>query len=154
MGQMDQALQAFEQAVEHDPDDFESPLLSTATYLMRGDTEAAMRSAKIGVERADRILADYPDNPRAYYLGAAGHFALGNEEQAIEWTERALEIAPDDPATLYNSACFFVKLDDIERALDCLENSVVSRSWIEQDPDLEPLHDHPRFKAILDSLQE
>ncbi len=87
----------------------------------------AARVAKIGVERAERILADYPDNPRACYLGAAGLFILGETDRAIEWTERAL---------------------------DRLENSVVSRSRIMNDPDLEPVRNHPRFKAVLDSLPE
>ena len=151
---MDEALQSFEKAIEHDPDDFESPLLSTAAYYMRGDKDAAIRVAKIGVERAERILEDYPDTPRAYYLGAAGLFVLDRIDLAIEWAERALEIAPDDAATRYNSACFFVKLDDTERALDCLENSVMSRTWIENDPDLEPLHGHPRFHAIVDALPD
>jgi len=153
-GRMDEALQSFEKAIEHDPDDFESPLLSTAAYYMRGDKDAAIRVAKIGVERAERILEDYPDTPRAYYLGAAGLFVLDRIDLAIEWAERALEIAPDDAATRYNSACFFVKLDDTERALDCLENSVMSRTWIENDPDLEPLHGHPRFHAIVDALPD
>jgi adenylate cyclase len=153
-GQITAALESFKKATENDPDDFESPLLSTTVYFMRGAKDDAARVAKIGVERAERILADYPDNPRAYYLGAAGLFILGETDRAIEWTERALEIAPDDAATRYNSACFFLKVDQVDRALDCLENSVVSRSWIMNDPDLEPVRNHPRFKAVLDSLPE
>lgn len=37
-------------------------------------------------------------------------------------------------------------------ALDCLENSVTSRTWIENDPDLNALRDKPRYKALVGSL--
>ena len=119
-----------------------------------GDDDGARRSAEIGVERAERILQDYPDNQRAYYLGSSGLSILKQHDRAREWTERALELSPDDPATRYNSACSYAKYGEIERAIDCLENSVISRTWIENDSDLDPLRDHPRFKAILDSLPE
>jgi adenylate cyclase len=153
-GQTMQAIENFEKATEFDPDDYESPLLATTMYYAVGDTESARRVAEIGVERAESILKDYPDNQRAYYLGSAGLFTLGQHDRAKEWAEHALALNPDDPAVRYNSACFFVKYGDFDRALDCLENSVVSRTWFENDPDLAPLHDHPRFKAILDSLSD
>jgi tetratricopeptide (TPR) repeat protein len=123
-------------------------------YHAVGDTDGARRVAEIGVKRAKKILQDYPDNQRAYYLGAMGLFTLEKHDQAKEWTEHALELNPDDPATRYNAACMFVKYGDTERALDCLENSVVSRSWFENDPDLAPLRDLPRFQAILADLAD
>jgi len=87
-------------------------------------------------------------------LGAAGLFTLERHDQAKEWVERALELNPDDPATRYNAACLFANYGDVERALDCLENSIVSRSWIENDPDLAPLRDLPRFQAMLAALSD
>jgi tetratricopeptide (TPR) repeat protein len=105
------------------------------------------------VERAERILADDPDNSRAYYLGAGGLLILGDEQKARDWVEHALKLTPDDPATQYNSACFFAKFEDThEKALDLLEGSVISRSWIENDPDLDPLRDYPQFREIVDNL--
>lgn len=152
-GNIEQALEYFDRATECDPDDYESPFLATTIYAAAGNTDAARRSAEIGVQRAERILEDYPDNQRAYYLGSGGLYELEQHDRAMEWAERALTLNPDDPATRYNSACLFVKYSDTERALDCLENSIVSRSWFENDPDLAPLRDHPRFQAILESLQ-
>ena len=110
--------------------------------------------AKIGVDRVKRYLRDYPNNQRAYYLGMRGLMILGESEPAKEWAERAYQLAPNDVATRYNLACFYAQIGDSEKALDFLENSISSRSWIENDPDLESLRDHPRFQSVLDALPE
>ena len=153
-GKIEQAIESFEKATEHDPDDFESPLLATTMYQAAGDDEGALRSAEIGVERAERILQDYPDNQRAYYLGSSGLVVMGQHDRGKEWIERALELGSGDSATRYNAACFYSQVGDIDKALDLLENSVISRTWIENDSDLEPLRNHPRYAAILAALPE
>jgi len=151
-GKIEQAIGNFEKATKHEPDDYESPLLVMTMYKAAGDDDGARRNAEIGVERAEKILLDYPDNQRAYYLGSGGHLILGQHDRAREWVEHALELSPDDPATRYNAACFYSNDGDIDKALDLLENSVISRTWIENDSDLDPLRDHPRFAAIVAAL--
>jgi adenylate cyclase len=153
-GHTERAIENFEKATEFDLDDYESPLLACTMYLAIDDADGARRIADIGVKRAERILKDYPDNERAYYLGSAGLSVLGQHDRAKEWVEHALVLNPNDPATRYNAACLFVKYGDIDRALDCLESSVASRSWFQNDPDLAPLRDHPRFKAIIATLSD
>lgn len=151
-GKMRAAAGSYSAATDCDPDDYESPLLGVSVYEDLGDRENALKLARIGVERAEKILEDYPDNQRAYYLGSSGHAVLGHMDKALEWTEHSLALKPKDPATRYNAACFYAKNDEIEKALDCLENSVTSRTWIENDPDLNALRDDPRYKALVESL--
>ena len=151
-GQMDKALKYFNKSTNLDADEYESPLLSIALYDKFGDPDNALRVGKSGVDRVERHLEDYPGNQRAYYLGVAGLLKLGEIERAKRWAKRAYQIAPEDSATRYNLACFYTQIGDKEKALDLLENSISSRSWIENDPDLEPLHGHPRFQAVLDAL--
>jgi len=151
-GELDKALKYFNKSTDLNPDDYESPLLAVPIYEKSNDQENALRMAKIGLERVKRYLEDYPNNQRAYYLGTSALAKLGENELAIKWAERAYQIAPNDVATRYNLACFYANIGDNEKALDFLENSITSRSWIENDPDLEPLHGHPRFQAVLDSL--
>lgn len=154
-GKVQDAAIHFEKAADFDPDDFVSPLLATTMYFALHDTKASERMARIGVERAQRVLGDYPDNQRAYYLGAAGWYMLGEKSKALQWTDKALELNPNDPATRYNAACLFAKFPEKhEQALELLEMSVKSRSWMENDADLDPLRAYPRFKAILDSLAD
>ena len=48
----------------------------------------------------------------------------------------------------------FVYFGETEKSLDLLENSISSRSWIENDSELDSLRDHPRYKAIVESMPE
>lgn len=151
-GKTKDAADSFSAASQCDIEDYESPILAAAIYEGVGDAEKARQLARIGVERAEKVLEDYPDNQRAYYLGAGGFETLGDIDRAREWADYALALDPEDAVTRYNSACFYAKVGEIEKALDCLENSVISRTWIENDPDLNSLRNQPRYRTILDSL--
>ena len=63
-----------------------------------------------------------------------------------------MALDPEDAMTRYNAACFYARIGEIDKALDCLENSAISATWIENDADLNALRSHPRYRAILDAL--
>jgi adenylate cyclase len=77
---------------------------------------------------------------------------MGEIERAMEWAEHAHRLAPEDPATRYNLACFYSQVGEVERAIDLLEESIVSRSWVEHDHDLDNLRDNRRFQRYVESL--
>ena len=151
-GKTRDAADSFATASQCDVDDYESPILGAAVYEGIGEVETAQQLARVGVERAERILEDYPDNQRAYYLGAGGYATLGDLVRAKEWAEYALALDPEDAMTRYNAACFYARIGEIDKALDCLENSAVSGTWIKNDADLDALRGHARYRTILDSL--
>ena len=151
-GEMEKTIEHFNKSIELDPDDYESPLLLHTVYQKFDDQENALRVANISVERVKRYLENYPEHHRAYYLGAGALAFTGDVDMARQWAERADQLAPGDRGTRYNLACFYARLGENEKALEFLENSITSRTWIANDPDLECLHDHPRFQAVLDSL--
>jgi len=152
LGKHREAAEHYMRSAQFDSEDYVAPLLAVAVWKGLGQKEAAHQAARLGLERAERVLEDYPDNQRAYYLGTGALLELGERERAFEWAERAYRIRPEDPATLYNLACFYVHVGELERALDYIERSVTSRSWLENDPDMVPLRDHPRFKALVERL--
>ncbi|MCZ6787026.1 MAG: DUF2024 family protein [Planctomycetota bacterium] len=96
----------------------------------------------------------HPEDGRALYFGADALATLGDKERALEWAEQALVLDQDEPQTLYNVACVFCHLDEIDKALDCLERSVqsgyASLEWLQNDPDLSAIREHPRFLALLE----
>ena len=83
---------------------------------------------------------------------------MGDSEQAKEWLDRALAIDPDDNAARYNAAYCLSLLGDHERALDLLETWVKQhgtegKRWMLVDPDIDPLREHPRYKALLETIK-
>jgi adenylate cyclase len=81
---------------------------------------------------------------------------VGEVARGLEWAGRALAIDPDEPLTLYNVACVYALQGNTEQAIDCLENALkhgfAHKAWIEHDSDLNALHDHPRYQALLQRL--
>jgi len=81
---------------------------------------------------------------------------LGETERAKERANRAMALAPDDDAILYNAGCALAVAGEEERALDALQRAIgaglAGGDWIPQDPDWEPLRDHPRFQTLVERL--
>jgi adenylate cyclase len=153
-GELKQAAHHYERAAEIKPDDYQSVLLLMQVYHSLGLPEDERGAARKGVERAERELAKYPENPRPAYVGASALAFLGEIERAKEWSARALAIDPDDILTQYNVACFYCILGELDRALDLLERLLPdanheTKAWVKQDSDFAPLHGHPRWQRVL-----
>jgi hypothetical protein len=58
--------------------------------------------------------------------------------------------------TLYNVACTYSLLGRIDEAIHTLTRAVqkgyTHKEWIQNDSDFKPLHNDPRFQALLDGL--
>ena len=124
-------------------------------YNAIGDEEGARRAARRALERCEKIVALEPDNGSAMGFAVGALAALGEAERAKEWAERALLLDPDNLNLRYNFACTLItELHDVDAALDLLEPAfermrIEVVNWVKTDPDLDPVRDHPRFKAML-----
>jgi adenylate cyclase len=134
------------------PEDYQSPILLASIYIglgRRGDAAVAYRQ---GLRVAEQRLELYPDDARAWYLGAAALVNLGEPEQALDWVRHALALDPEDAIVLYNVACIQTLLGRFDEAIDCLERAVesfINWDWLAHDTDLDPLRTHPRFQQLL-----
>jgi non-specific serine/threonine protein kinase len=158
-GRYDEAAQRYEEAARVNPDDYQALNFLAQTYTKLGRRAHAASALRGSVEKAKKHIAFHPDDVRALYLGAGGLVELGEMEIAQEWVAKAVELDPEDALVLYNVACVYTQLGETEKALDCLEQSNTAASssealnWIENDPDLDPLRDHPRFQALIGKIQ-
>jgi serine/threonine protein kinase/Flp pilus assembly protein TadD len=155
-GRHAQAAQAFERAAAVRPEDYQTPSLLALAYDALGRKEESEAARRRAVRIIEQYLELNPGDPRALYLGAIDLCYLGDRQRSRDWTDRALSVDPDDAAVLYNVACAYTQLGLEDKALDCLEKAALNgaghRAWIENDPDLNAIRDHPRFKAILEKL--
>jgi serine/threonine protein kinase/Flp pilus assembly protein TadD len=155
-GKLAEAAKLFEQAAAVRPEDYQAPILAAQSYAGLGQhamADAGYRRAAITVERHIELN---PDDPRALYMGANILCHIGRREQGLEWGDRALSLDPEDAGVLYNTACLNAVAGRSEYAIELLEKAVQNgfghREWIDNDPDVASLRDHPRFQALLNSL--
>ena len=155
-GNLAEAAKLFEQAAAVRPEDYQAPILAAQSYAGLGQhamADAGYRRAAITVERHIELN---PDDPRALYMGANILCHIGRREQGLEWGDRALALDPEDAGVLYNTACLNAVAGRSEYAIELLEKAVQNgfghREWIDNDPDVASLRDHPRFQALLNSL--
>jgi len=157
-GRHEEAAEQYEAASKVNPDDYQALQFLSLTLTKLGRRAHAAVALRTSVDNAKKHIAFHPDDVRALYLGAAGLVELGEMEMAQEWVAKAIEIDPDDALVLYNVACVYTQLGEYEKALDCLERSDTATSssealnWMENDPDLDPLRDHPRFQALISKI--
>ena len=147
----------FLKAFEKRPDDYTTLALAVSELDSSGEHARALevaRQAAAGLRHQAELT---PEDARAHYMLAGVLSRIDRAEEGDRHAETALALKPDDYATLYNCACYYSLTGKLDRALDLLERAIVSGrgswGWLAHDGDLEPLHGHPRFVAMLAKLE-
>ncbi|MBZ5567391.1 MAG: protein kinase [Acidobacteriia bacterium] len=152
-GELQQAVEWFEHASHVNPEDYQAPMLMASALHGLGRAKEAGAAYRRGLSAAQKHLLLHPGDTRALYFGANALSQVGDRERSLEWAARAVELEGEEPQVLYNVACVYALLGEAERAIDCLERSLThgwgQRQWIEHDPDLASLREHPRFRALI-----
>ena len=123
-------------------------------YSGLGREDDAREAYRRSMIAAEKHLELHPDDARALYSGANCLCRLGERVRSLDWARRALAIDPEDCGILYNVACVYALQDKADEAIDCLQKAMAHahwyKRWIQHDPDLNNLRDHPRFQALLE----
>jgi TolB-like protein/Flp pilus assembly protein TadD len=156
-GQMEKAAELFERASEMRPDDYQAFALLATTYKGMGLQTESRTAQRRAIEIIENHLQRDPEDVRAVYLGAGALAASGETEKALQWAQRALEIESEEPAVAYNVANVYASAGKADEAIELLERATMSgsmwRKWMEKNPLLDPLREHPRFEKLLERLQ-
>ena len=151
----DLAIRYYEKAVTLMDADINSASMLVSCYAAIGDAAGMRRAAEIALKRAELILAHDQNNSGVTGYSAYALAALGEGDRAKARMERTLLIDPDNFNMRYNFACALnALLKDKEAALDMLV-PVFERiteaflPYAKVDPDLELLHDDPRYQAMV-----
>jgi adenylate cyclase len=155
-GQLEKAARLAHQASRLRPEDYNAPCLLGMIYTEQNKSAEREQAYRKTLENVKRSLELFPEDTRALYMGAAAAICLGDEKLGLEWAERISSAHPQETMTLYGVACSYALLGQTEKAIDCMEEAVqfgtIQKKWLEHDPDLRSIRDHPRFKALLERL--
>jgi serine/threonine protein kinase/Tfp pilus assembly protein PilF len=155
-GDLEKAARLFRIATEKDPGNFDSPMLLSQTLKALGRESEANEALELGLQNAKRHVERNPDHARALYMYAIALANRGNDVKALEMIDRALAIDLEDPMILYGTACVYSLTGRVEEAISHLENALAAgcchTDWVGKDTDLDPLRDHPRFKALIERI--
>lgn len=104
--------------------------------------------------RADALR---PSNPVTMAALVRAYAQAGNTERANRWRESLVELAQQRYVSPVARAMASAAVGELETALDELAEAVEDRAtWLAAVPLLrgfEPLHDDPRYEAVLDAVR-
>ena len=151
----DKAAMFFEKTLGLMESDVNTAMMLVSTYRALDDKPGIQRAAEMASRRSDAVLAVDRNNATimAYSANALG--ALGEAERAKARMNRALLIDPNNMDMRYNFACALnAYLNDKQAALAMLEPlftgiTAYLLGFLKADPDLESLHDDPRYNAMV-----
>ena len=153
-GKFREAADMFAKAGAIRPDDVSAAALRSTALRSAGTKAEKQEAAEHAANVAKQYLALNPDDAMALSRGANDLIYTGDIDKGLEWAERAYAINKNICG--YNVACALFLAGKTERALDileeCLRKKTIHRDWLEQDTDWDSARDHPRFKAVLESL--
>jgi len=131
---------------------FASTLAMVYELLGRPDDVARLR--RQAVDDDLEFLQRNPDHFLARVCLGVDLIKLGQRDAGIAQVERSLRFAVGDGRIRYNAACAFAQAGLLDRAMAELKEGIknlrtYANDWIQHDPDLAPLQDHPEFIRLF-----
>ena len=149
-----EAIQCFEKAATALETDFWALGMSISCHEALGEREGMLDAARRTLARVEKMIVAEPDHGLALSFGVSALAVLGDADRAKEWANRAVLLDPENTNLMYNLGCSMIRLGDTDEALGFFAPilgtaQVQSLNWWRIDPDLDPIRDDPRFKAML-----
>ncbi|MGI9515736.1 MAG: tetratricopeptide repeat protein [Pirellulaceae bacterium] len=122
---LSQAIQDFDQAIEHDPDHWKA-------WMNRGALQASQGQFQKALEDFGRVEALKPDHVDAVFNRAEMHVQLGDFASALADYDRVLQTNPDDWPAVNGRAGCLLNLDRADEAIaeyDRLVSKQPNSAW-------------------------
>jgi adenylate cyclase len=121
----------------------------------RADNAAqpSRQQSEFEIEFFRRVLERQPDNLDVLRLQAQLLTSTGRRAEGLTCDRRLVALLPDDPEVRYHLACSLAAVGKTDEAastlLEAVELGYRDFAHLESDPDLDSLHEHPLYQALL-----
>ncbi len=117
-GRWQQAASAYERIIARSPD-LVGPRLNLAhAYLMLGQYDGAITTAREAGER-------FPGNPNAAFMLATIYHTVGEVQLALEAYEKCCELGPTNAVPWFNKGLLLESTDELDLALEAYRQAVL-----------------------------
>src|SRR6478672_1942741 len=130
--------------------------LGEAQYFA-GKREEANRAYRKGISLGEEALKVNPRDPEVLSFLASYHVMLGEREPALKHLDQALAYGKSDKEILFGAALVYNRLGETGTSLEWLSKALragYSLTTVRESPDLDNLHDNPRYQALVQGKQE
>jgi TolB-like protein/Flp pilus assembly protein TadD len=152
-GEFDHAYEMYQRVVKLKSEFLNAYSDLRMTCQRLGREADADRARNEQLERMPTYLLQNPDDARQRMLYATVLAEVNRRDDAIRECSVAIESSPGDPVMLYNVVCVYSRLGEPQRAIETLRQAIAAGyenfPWLHNDPDLDPLRDHPDFQALV-----
>jgi Flp pilus assembly protein TadD len=98
-----------------------------------------------------------PKDIRVASILAHVYTKAGRIDSGLKMDRKLVRLDPEDPTAHYNLACSLCLKGRMTEAVKVLRDAVSlgykDFNWMQHDPDLQGLTDHPAFLRLLDDLE-
>jgi tetratricopeptide (TPR) repeat protein len=150
MGAFREALDAFEQAASLAPQDDRFQTWIGVVRDNLGDYPGALR-------HFNQVLSRHPADLWTLLNRGLCYLATDQVDRALIDFNRGLDLDPQDAVLYFWRACTLARLGETDGALNDLRRAIELGDdiveWLEHEPSLDPLRDHPHFRELLARLE-
>ncbi|MBM3876229.1 MAG: hypothetical protein FJ386_05860 [Verrucomicrobia bacterium] len=111
-----------------------------------------LRELQVEIDFFEGLAVADPGNPDVLRALGDNYTRAGRHADSLRVDVTLARLLPDDSMIHYNLACSYALTSQIERAIETLQRSMDlgfrDFEWIDSDPDLTPLRNHPLFGAV------
>jgi serine/threonine protein kinase/tetratricopeptide (TPR) repeat protein len=147
----DQAVRTTQEALKLDDNDYVT-WGNLGDYLYYGNRQSdATEAYKKAISLAEQKVKTNPRDAAVLSDLATYWSMLGNRTRALDYLDRSL-VGTDDKELLFNAAVVYNQLRETGSALEWLSKALAagySKSIVSQTPNLDNLHDNPRYQALM-----
>jgi tetratricopeptide (TPR) repeat protein/TolB-like protein len=148
----DQAARTTQEALKLDNSDYQTWGNLGDFYYYGNNRSAAMEAYKKAISMAEQRLKVNPRDTDVLN-DLAGYWAmLGDRSRALDYLDRSLAGHEKNKDLLFRAALVYNQLRETGPALEWLSKALAagySKSVISKTPDLDNLHDNPRYQALM-----